>query len=571
VENTEIISICGPATTNFVPVNPSDSSYVFQNDPTFPALNLYDFLGRGATVNSFQECAYYVQEGWEPFKTTIFDYLQLFAVISVFILFYVVNKKLKYTESLKKINFYENIKKLNLNKKFRHTTKKRKTGNYFLGTFLIFQHFFIFDYIRTKSVRVDSFIDEYIALTSNVNFFKNFDFNAGDFIGGSYSVLLTSGPISSIGSVISWNITNNFILGRISNFYFIILLQVLFSIAVFKKHRLDYKLILGFNGLILLSIPWWQGALYSLGEIASMIIFTNSIFLFHKLRKLSMFLFSVSIFYGKLLTLLPFLGFYGAYIFKKRKIINIINEGVYFFIPLALWLLLVQINYESGNLNDYFVDQYYLIINHAGSGVSSLDTGYFSNLKQNILQTEIMNWNFFDKLRLTLVPLFTIAIIFKNKDKIDVIFKNLSIPLIFSILIPYIWFWFLNSNKWIRYSQHFSVVVIIALLYLIFSGINFNRSTYFIIISMLSLFITNSKFLIPVLLISSLILILNFQKKRLQILIQILLIVIFSLDISIPYFEKNTFGNLNSFIEECESTLLDERCLEAYMRKLSRQ
>ncbi|MDA9275756.1 hypothetical protein N9Q11_02325, partial [Acidimicrobiia bacterium] len=239
--------------------------------------------------------------------------------------------------------------------------------------------------------------------------------------------------------------------------------------------------------------------------------------------------------------------------------------------PLALWLLLVQINYESGNLNDYFVDQYYLIINHAGSGVSSLDTGYFSNLKQNILQTEIMNWNFFDKLRLTLVPLFTIAIIFKNKDKIDVIFKNLSIPLIFSILIPYIWFWFLNSNKWIRYSQHFSVVVIIALLYLIFSGINFNRSTYFIIISMLSLFITNSKFLIPVLLISSLILILNFQNKRLQILIQILLIVIFSLDISIPYFEKNTFGNLNSFIEECESTLLDERCLEAYMRKLSRQ
>lgn len=570
MENTKIISICGPSPTNFIPVNPTDSTFVFQNDPTFPALNLYDFFGRGATVNSFQECAYYVQEGWEPFKTTIFDYLQLFSVISVFFLFYVVNKKLKFTNSIKKINFYENIQKFSLKKIFWYASKNRKVRNYFLGTFIIIQHFFIFDYIRSKSVRVTSFIDEYVVLASNVNFFKNFDFNSGDFIGGSYSVLLTSGPISAIGSVISWNITNNFILGRIANFYYLILLQVLFSIAVFKKHKLDTKLILGFNGLILLSIPWWQGALYSLGEIASMIIFTNSVFLFHKLRKLSMFLFSVAIFYGKLLTLLPFLGFYGAYIFKKRRLVNIINEAVYFIMPLALWLLLVQIYYESGNLNDYFIDQYYLIINHAGSGVSSLDTGQFLNLKQNIFQTEIMNWNTFDKLRLTVVPLFTSAILFNNKEKVDEVFNNLSIPLIFSILVPYIWFWFFNSNKWIRYSQHFSVVVIIVLLYLTFSGINFNRSNYFTITAMLSVFITNIKFLIAVFLITLLILILNFQKKQLHIFIQILLIVIFTLDISIPYFEKNTFGNLNNFIEECERTLLDERCLEAYLTKLSR-
>lgn len=570
MENTKIISICGPSPTNFTPVNPTDSTFVFLNDPAFPALNLYDFFGRGATVNSFQECAYYVQEGWEPFKTTIFDYLQLFSVISVFFLFYVVNKKLKFTNSIKKINFYENIQKFSLKKIFWYASKNRKVRNYFLGTFIIIQHFFIFDYIRSKSVRVTSFIDEYVVLASNVNFFKNFDFNAGDFIGGSYSILLTSGPISAIGSVISWNITNNFILGRIANFYFLILLQVLFSIAVFKKHKLDTKLILGFNGLILLSIPWWQGALYSLGEIASMIIFTNSVFLFHKLRKLSMFLFSVAIFYGKLLTLLPFLGFYGAYIFKKRRLVNIINEAVYFIMPLALWLLLVQIYYESGNLNDYFIDQYYLIINHAGSGVSSLDTGQFLNLKQNIFQTEIMNWNTFDKLRLTVVPLFTSAILFNNKEKVDEVFNNLSIPLIFSILVPYIWFWFFNSNKWIRYSQHFSVVVIIVLLYLTFSGINFNRSNYFTITAMLSLFITNIKFLIAVFLITLLILILNFQKKQLHIFIQILLIVIFTLDISIPYFEKNTFGNLNNFIEECERTLLDERCLEAYLTKLSR-
>ena len=140
MENTEIISICGPSLTNFVPVSPSDSSYVFENDPTFPALNLYDFFGRGATVNSFQECAYYVQEGWEPFKTTIFDYLQLFAVISVFFIFYVVNKKLKFTNSIKKMNFYENIQKFSLKKIFWYASKNRKVRNYFLGTFIIIQH-----------------------------------------------------------------------------------------------------------------------------------------------------------------------------------------------------------------------------------------------------------------------------------------------------------------------------------------------------------------------------------------------------------------------------------------------
>lgn len=74
---------------------------------------------------------------------------------------------------------------------------------------MLFQHFFIFDYVRTKSVSITSFIDEYVVLTSNVNFYKNLDFNAGEFLGGSYSVYLTSGPISAIGSVISWNITNN--------------------------------------------------------------------------------------------------------------------------------------------------------------------------------------------------------------------------------------------------------------------------------------------------------------------------------------------------------------------------
>lgn len=46
------------------------------------------------------------------------------------------------------------------------------------------------------------FIDEYVSLTSNIKFFKNLDYTAGEFLGGSYSIYLTSGPLSAIGSVI---------------------------------------------------------------------------------------------------------------------------------------------------------------------------------------------------------------------------------------------------------------------------------------------------------------------------------------------------------------------------------
>ena len=73
---------------------------------------------------------------------------------------------------------------------------------------LFIQNYFIFDYVRTKSSRIPRFIDEYISLNSNLNFYKYLDFNAGEVFGGSYSTLLTSGPISAIGGVIGWTFTS---------------------------------------------------------------------------------------------------------------------------------------------------------------------------------------------------------------------------------------------------------------------------------------------------------------------------------------------------------------------------
>ena len=150
---------------------------------------------------------------------------------------------------------------------------------------------FSFWLCRTKA-RIPPFIDEYISLTSNVSFFKNFDFNAGDFIGGSYSVFLTSGPLSAIGGVIGWNISSKLIIARLSNFYWILFLQMLLSLIIVKIYKSDYKFILFMNTFFIILVPWWQGSLYMIGEFATNVIFVNAGICLIK-RKLSMALFSL--------------------------------------------------------------------------------------------------------------------------------------------------------------------------------------------------------------------------------------------------------------------------------------
>jgi len=78
-----------------------------------------------------------------------------------------------------------------------------------LGFAFVFQLIILYEYIKTKSLRIPRFIDEYITLTSNVNFYRSFDFDAGLWLGGNYSVAITTGPIAAVGSVIGWNLTNS--------------------------------------------------------------------------------------------------------------------------------------------------------------------------------------------------------------------------------------------------------------------------------------------------------------------------------------------------------------------------
>ena len=45
---------------------------------------------------------------------------------------------------------------------------------------------------------------------------------------------------------------------------------------------------------------------------------------------------------------------------------------------------------------------------------------------------------------------------------------------------------------------------------------------------------------------------------------QLIVFFILLLDISIPYFQKDTFGNLNDVFVECEINLVSDECRFAY-------
>ena len=156
------------------------------------------------------------------------------------------------------------------------------------------------------------------------------DFNAGDFIGGSYSILLTSGPISAVGGVIGWSITNNLVAARLSNFYWLLFLQAALLVFISKSKNKDLLFLAIGSNLFIVLVPWWQGSLYMIGEFASVIVFTNALFLFTKSRYVSILLFSISIFWGKLLTLLPFAIFYILSFMVKPDFKNIYKDAIAF-------------------------------------------------------------------------------------------------------------------------------------------------------------------------------------------------------------------------------------------------
>ena len=515
----EIVTICGQFPENFKKEIISGSNHIFQVDPNFTPINLQNFRGNSVTVNSFGECLHYVEGGFGTSVITINEILlTLFGIFSIFFLLF----------KLYKINFFGKFVENSqlFIKKSKNINFLRYKNQLLILCFLI-QNYFLFDYVRSKAVRIPSFIDEYISLTSNVNFYKNLDFNAGDFIGGSYSVFLTSGPVSAIGGVIGWNISSKLIIARISNFYWILFLQILLSFIIVRIYKSDYRFFIFMNSLFIILVPWWQGSLYMIGEFASSVIFVNAIYLFNKRRKTAMVLFSLSIFYGKLLTLLPFVAFYIMILFTEKRIKNLPSDIFFFSLPLFSWFMLVSNKYQDGNITDYTRDLLSLILNHQSSGIENLSS-----------VSEVPNWNYFEVIRVLVIPLLFIYLVQNNREKINNIFGMISFPLIVSTMSIYLWFWLLSPTKWIRYSQHFTILVIISMIYLIGFKLIDNKFDLLLIYSSISLFISNSKIIIFIFIVFSTYMLLIQKRVDPRNVLRLIIVLIIFIDISVPYFQQ---------------------------------
>ena len=65
IENFEQICGVSPQDNENLDFQASDPNFVFENDPLFETIVLYDRDGNVVNVNSWIECAHYVNGGWD--------------------------------------------------------------------------------------------------------------------------------------------------------------------------------------------------------------------------------------------------------------------------------------------------------------------------------------------------------------------------------------------------------------------------------------------------------------------------------------------------------------------------
>ena len=453
---------------------------------------------------------------------------------------------------------------VNTLKLLRSLFEKISFYNFFIFLYLIFQMNAVYQYVKNKSLQLNPFIDEYVSISSNFHLFRDLDFSAGGFLGGTFSVYLTSGPLSAVGSVLGWNLFNNIFYARILNYFWIVLLFLLTSELLIRKFDLNRKYFLLFLFPFMLIIPWWQGAIYSLGEIPSLIILTSAILIFNKNRKLSLFLFGLSIFLGKFLNILIFIIFYSCTLIAKRSLENVFRDFIFFVFSLSPWMLLINFTYLNGNVFDYFLDLYVFITNNNASGTGTDNIFNLGELRNSILNTEYSNWNIYEKIRIGILPLIGTALIIKNKKFINSKFGNISSPITFSIIGIYIWFWILSPLKWMRYSQHITVLMLLLTLYFIVFEVY--KSEYDVLIGALLImfyFDNTKKYFIFFYLLILLIFIFTkqqFKKTTLIITISVLL----SFDITYSVLSKDIVSIPNHDVGNCNSIINSDECRESY-------
>ena len=547
---------CGIPPLGFKYQPPNSENFVFIADPNFVPINLQNFFGSIVTVNSYYECFYYGELGWSVSNLTIFD-IAIYAFASLLItLFIFLTYKKQY---LKKNIFYKNISLI----------KSKNSIKLFTLIYIFFQILIIFEYVKNKALSLRPFIDEYVSISSNYHLFKELKFSAGGFLGDTFSVYLTSGPISAIGSVFGWVLYENIYISRIFNYFWTVVLLFLYFIVVKNKIKLENKYYLLFLFQLITLVPWWQGVLYSMGEIPSLILVAMAMLIFHKNRKLSLILFGLSIFLGKFLNFFIFLIFYIFIFVNERSFKTLIKDASTFIVSLFPWFVLINFTYQKGNMIDYFYDLYYFVTDSSASGVKAASIFNYSEIILSILNSEYASWNAYEKIRIGIFPLIALYLIIKNKKSIDLIFGKVSSAIFFSISFIYLWFWILNPLKWMRYSQHFTFLSILLILSFVVFEVFPNKLDYFISSLALVFNLDNTKKYFIYYLIIFFFLYIFLTKKQYKPVLIIFMSLLITFDISMSVLKKDfqTIPEIN--IKECEENLNTDVCRESYFNLLN--
>ena len=418
------------------------------------------------------------------------------------------------------------------------------------------------------SATLGNFVDEYTSIASINSYFKTLKLDAG-FLGGPYSVELTSGPLSGVGFFISWEITKNLFLSRTSNLIFLIVVLFIFSLYLQKAGSRSDKIV-SLSTLFVSSIfliPWWYGILYSLGEITSTIFFVIAIFIYEKQKKMSMLLFGIAIFFGKIILLLPFLIIFVIELYYRKDRMKFFTESVFFLIPLFLFFIPVQFFYHNGNIINYIYDFMRLLFSHSGAGLQSLDT----NVIEKIVSSEFSAWNLITRFRVLVSPILFYLFLFKNRKLINNLGHNLYLHIFSSSLVLYIWFWIISETKWIRYSQHFIVILVFScLLILLDDRLKFDFLDYVFIILIIFPLLSNVFLIIfglGAFIVSFFISNKNFDRQRF-INIFIMLLILNSSIISFESYVGKIFkyedGN-ETILDECIQNKTGEYCKLDYL------
>jgi len=217
-------------------------------------------------------------------------------------------------------------------------------------------------------------------------------------------------------------------------------------------------------------------------------------------------------------------------------------------------------------LFDYLSSQFDLISNHQSSGVKEISFWSIENFRDTLLISEYSTWNVYDKTRLLIVPVLFCILIYKNRLEINQVFGEIAMPIVGSVSLTYIWFWLMSPTKWIRYSQHFTIIIIFSLIYIFNSKLLHSNFDFLLSLMLFSVFIDDEKFLIYVTFFIGIILL---SVKTLEIRVifgKTVLIIILFLNLGISYFQNtNSTYDTNPSIESCIKTLLDDKCREEFI------